>query len=120
VKTDRTPVRGKGWKRSTSVASDKFTTVSKAILASLTTTPITFTRLVERVRARLPRFDGSVAWYTITCARELEVRGRLVRQTRPVLYARPGRSAGVTRQARSRAKRPPAKSRRDTTHGRKP
>ena len=58
----------------------------------VTSTPITFTQLVERVDARLRDFDGSVAWYTITCARELEVRGQLLRHARPVRYSRPPRT----------------------------
>lgn len=52
----RTTIRGKGWKKHSTIAADKF--------------------------------DGSVSWYTITVARELEVRGRIVRHTRPVLYAK--------------------------------
>lgn len=89
---ERTPIRGKGWTRKSSISSAKFETVSRAILASLTSTPITFTQLVERVDARLRDFDGSVAWYTITCARELEVRGQLLRHARPVRYSRPRRT----------------------------
>lgn len=89
---ERTPIRGKGWTRKSSISSAKFESVSRAILASLTTTPITFTQLVERVGARLRDFDGSVAWYTITCARELEVRGQLLRHARPVRYSRPSRA----------------------------
>lgn len=84
----RTPVRGKAWKKSSTIASDKFEAVSRAIRASLGAEPVRFTSLVERVAAKLPKFEGSVAWYTITVLRELEVRGEVVRRPRPVLYSR--------------------------------
>lgn len=97
----RTSIRGVGWKKATTIGADKYASVSKAILAALGTEPIRFTELVERVAARLPGFEGSVSWYTITCARELEVQGRLTRHARPVLYSRT-----PSTKARSRRKSP--------------
>lgn len=97
----RTVIRGKGWKKQSTIAADKFDAVARAILASLGATPIRFTELVERVATRLPDFDGSVSWYTITVVRELEVRGMVVRHTRPVLYAQ-ARQARLPRKRGSR------------------
>jgi len=91
AKISRTRIRGKTWTKKTSIDSRKFEVMSKAILASLTSEPIPFTRLVEKVTKRLPDFEGSIPWYTITCARELEVRGEIVRQRKPVRYLKPGR-----------------------------
>ena len=91
AKPSRTKIRGKTWTKKTSIDSRKFEVMSKAILASLTAEPIPFTRLVEKVAKRLPDFDGSISWYTITCSRELEVRGEIVRQQKPVRYLKPAR-----------------------------
>lgn len=92
AKTDnaRTPIRGAGWKKKSTIATDKYEAVSEAILASLGADPIRFTDLVERVAKRLTNFEGSVGWYTISCVRELEVQGKITRHTRPVLYSKPG------------------------------
>jgi hypothetical protein len=91
--TKRTQIRGKTWTKKTTIDSRKFDQVSKAILASLTREPVTFTEMVERVAKKLPKFEGSVAWYTISCARELEVRGKVARSQKPVRYFKGGRRA---------------------------
>lgn len=97
----RTAIRGVGWKKATTIAADKYAVVSKAILSVLPAEPIRFTELVARVARRLPDFDGSVAWYTITCARELEVQGSLRRHPRPVGYSKPAaRSGGPAKKGR--------------------
>jgi hypothetical protein len=61
--------------------------ISGAILISLSKSPIAFSTLVTKVRAKAPGFSGSIPWYTITCLRELEVRGKVVRHVAPVLYS---------------------------------
>lgn len=95
----RTPVRGQGWKKRTTIASEKFDQVAAAVLKSLTTSPIRFYDLVERVAARLSGFAGSIPWYTLSVLRELEVRGRVVRSGPPVRYAKAGASRGGRRSS---------------------
>ncbi len=53
---------------------------------------IRFTESVERVAGRLSDFDRSVAWYTITYPRELEVQGRLRRRRESVPWRAEGRA----------------------------
>jgi hypothetical protein len=84
----RTQIRGVGWKKKSTISADKYEVVANAILVSLTPEPIKFAELVERVAQRLRDFEGSVSWYTITCARELEVRGQVTRHIKPVSYSR--------------------------------
>ena len=88
----RVAVRGKGWTKKSSIDQAKFDVISKAIMKSLTADPITYTELAERVERIVKDFDGSVRWYTLTCARELEVRGKIVRQEKPVRYLKAPRS----------------------------
>ena len=88
AKSSRVQVRGKGWTKTTTIDAKKYEVMSKALLASLTSEPVAFAKLVEQVAQRLPEFDGSISWYAITCARELEVQGKLVRRERPVRYLR--------------------------------
>jgi len=87
-KQPRVAIRGKNWSKKFSIAEDKYQAISRAILASLRKTPITFTEVVQRVKAKLESFPGSIAWYTITCLRELEVQGKVTRHPQPVRYSR--------------------------------
>lgn len=84
----RVPIRGKGWKRTRTIDAEKYAAVSRAILGALGPSPIAFGELVERVGKRLAGFSGSVPWYTMSCLRELEVRGEIERRRGPVRYAR--------------------------------
>ena len=89
IKCDsRTPIRGTGWKRSATIATDKYETISTAIMASLTTTPIAYSELVKLVDAQLDGFDGSIPWYTLSCLRELETQGKVTRHRQPVRYSK--------------------------------
>ena len=84
----RVRIRGKGWKKTTSIAAEKYETISRAIMASMTKTPMAFSDLVKRVEAKVGEFTGSIPWYTLSCLRELEARGRITRHRKPVLYSR--------------------------------
>lgn len=95
----RPTIRGKRWKKPITVDWAKFEAVADAMRAVLTHEPVTFTVLTERVGQCLPDFEGSIAWYAITCARELEVRGVLVRTEKPMRYLK---------ASRSRSGRPPS------------
>ena len=83
----RKSIRGLGWKTSRTIAQDKYETISTAVLESLSKEPMRYSDLVAQVKKTVSNFDGSIAWYVMSCLRELEVQGRITKHQRPVRYS---------------------------------
>lgn len=103
---ERVAIRGVGWRKPLSVAAAKYGQISRAILAVLSTEPLRFAELAGRVAQRLPNFEGSVSWYTVSVARELEIQGKLVRHGKPPLYAMAGTPVSPASKRTEPARRP--------------
>ncbi len=89
----RKTVRAAHWKRSTTIAQEKYETISRAILSILASKGMRWGDLVDRVQARVPKFQGAVHWYTTVCLRELETQGKVKRDLGPpVLYSKKSKS----------------------------
>ncbi len=85
----RKPIRAKHWTKTTTIAEDKYVAISKAILTVLTKKPMRWGALADKVTAKLPKFEGSVPWYTISVLRELETQGKVRRELGPpVMYSK--------------------------------
>jgi len=46
-----------------------------------------YSDLAAQVKKTVSNFDGSIAWYVMSCLRELEVQGRITKHQRPVRYS---------------------------------
>jgi hypothetical protein len=84
----RKSIRGRGWKAQRTIAEDKYAIILRAILEVLSNEPMRFGDLVTRVSKAVRNFEGSIAWYVISCLRELEMQGRVTRHHRPVRYSK--------------------------------
>lgn len=79
----RKTIRAAHWKRSTTIAQEKYDAISKTILKTLGTRGMRWGVLVDRVQEKLPNFKGSIPWYTTSCLRELETQGKIRRDLGP-------------------------------------
>lgn len=92
--SDRKTVRGKEWKKSITIASNKYDIISKAVLKTLTTKPVRFYELAAKVKKAAPKFPGSVSWYTVSALRALENEGKVVRtKGKTITYHKRGNGA---------------------------
>jgi hypothetical protein len=78
-KQDRVQIRGKNWKKTSTISSDKFKTISSALMKCLSKTPVKYSELAKRVESKVKKFEGSVGWYVMSCLRELEMQGKVTR-----------------------------------------
>ena len=85
----RQTIRGKNWKASTSIAKEKFDAIAGAVLKILKKDGMRWGTLVDEVAERLPKFEGSIPWYTTSVLRELETQGKVRREIGPpALYSK--------------------------------
>ena len=98
----RQRIRGRGWRKTSTIAADKYAAMSAAILKTLGRTPVAFGELVAELKDELKGFEGSIPWYAVACLRELEMQGRVTRHLKPVRYStgRPPARRGRDRASR--------------------
>jgi hypothetical protein len=84
----RKSVRDRGWKAPRTIAEHKYAMISRAILKVLSNEPMRFSDLVTQVTKAVRNFEGSIAWYVMSCLRELEVQGKVAKHHRPVKYSK--------------------------------
>lgn len=82
AKDGRVKIRGKNWKKKSTISADKFKIISSAVMKCLAQSPIKYTALAKLVESKVKNFEGSVGWYVMSCLRELEVQGKVNRTSK--------------------------------------
>ena len=70
---ERVKIRGKNWKKKSTISAEKFKIITSALIKCLSKSPIKYTALAKLVESKVKTFEGSVGWYVMSCLWELEV-----------------------------------------------
>ena len=66
--------------------ADKFIKISTAMLSILTSNRMRWSDLQAQIEKAVTDFDGSVGWYAVSVARELETQGKIKRDVGPPAF----------------------------------